>query len=87
MNTISTRLQQVLAQIENAASASLKKSSKINLLAVSKTNPVEQVKALYAVGQRKFGENYLQEALEKITNLQQQGNFTEIEWQIGRAHV
>jgi len=80
MNTISTRLQQVLTQIENAASTSCKNSSEISLLAVSKTKPVEQVMAVYALGQRKFGENYLQEAVEKITHLQQDGNYGDIEW-------
>lgn len=80
MNSISTRLQQVLAQIENAASTSCKKRCEINLLAVSKTKPVEQVMAVYALGQRKFGENYLQEAVEKITYLQQQGHYDDIEW-------
>jgi len=80
MNSISTRLQQVLTQIENAAGASCKKRCEINLLAVSKTKPVEQVMAVYALGQRKFGENYLQEAVEKITHLQQDGNYDDIEW-------
>jgi len=80
MNSISTRLQQVLTKIENAASTSCKKRCEINLLAVSKTKPVEQVMAVYALGQRKFGENYLQEAVEKITVLQQDGNYTDIEW-------
>ncbi|QUM79130.1 YggS family pyridoxal phosphate-dependent enzyme [Moritella sp. 5] len=80
MNSISTRLQQVLTQIENAASTSCKKRCEINLLAVSKTKPVEQVMAVYALGQRKFGENYLQEAIEKITHLQQDSNYDDIEW-------
>jgi pyridoxal phosphate enzyme (YggS family) len=80
MNSISTRLQQVLTQIDNAASTSCKKSAEINLLAVSKTKPVEQVMAVYALGQRKFGENYLQEAVEKITYLQQDGHYDDIEW-------
>ena len=80
MNSISTRLQQVLTQIENAASTSCKKRCEINLLAVSKTKPVEQVMAVYALGQRKFGENYLQEAVEKITQLQHDGNYDDIEW-------
>ncbi|PKH05015.1 YggS family pyridoxal phosphate-dependent enzyme [Moritella sp. Urea-trap-13] len=80
MNSISTRLQQVLTQIDNAASTSCKKRSEINLLAVSKTKPVEQVMTVYALGQRKFGENYLQEAVEKITYLQQDGHYDDIEW-------
>jgi len=80
MNPISVRLQQVLGQIENAASTSYKKSSNINLLAVSKTKPIIDVQALYALGQRQFGENYQQEAVEKIQHLQQLGEYSEIVW-------
>lgn len=39
----------------------------VRLLAVSKSQPVERVRALAAVGQREFGENYVQEALAKIS--------------------
>lgn len=38
----------------------------VRLLAVSKTQPVERVRALAGLGQREFGENYVQEALPKI---------------------
>jgi Predicted enzyme with a TIM-barrel fold len=37
----------------------------VRLLAVSKTRPAEDVAVLYKAGQRDFGENYLQDALEK----------------------
>jgi pyridoxal phosphate enzyme (YggS family) len=39
------------------------------LVAVSKTKPLEDILALYALGQRDFGENYVQELLEKQTQL------------------
>lgn len=39
------------------------------VLAVSKLQPVEKIKALYDQGQRSFGENYVQEALEKMDTL------------------
>ncbi len=80
MNTIASRLQQVLTQIENAAATSSQKSREINLLAVSKTKPASMVKEVYALGQRKFGENYLQEGVEKIKELREDGNYDEIEW-------
>lgn len=80
MNTIASRLQQVLTQIENAAATSSRKSREINLLAVSKTKPASMVKEVYAQGQRKFGENYLQEGVEKIKELKEDGNYNEIEW-------
>ena len=41
----------------------------VTLVAVSKTKPVEDIKELYAVGQRDFGENYVQELSEKQTVL------------------
>jgi pyridoxal phosphate enzyme (YggS family) len=37
----------------------------VTLVAVSKTKPVEDIKALYDLGQRDFGENYVQELVEK----------------------
>lgn len=39
------------------------------LIAVSKTKPIEDILALYALGQRDFGENYVQELVEKQTQL------------------
>lgn len=44
-------------------------SSNVELLAVSKKQTVEIIKDLYALGQRKFGESYIQEALVKIESL------------------
>lgn len=45
------------------------------LVAVSKTKPVEDIKALYALGQRDFGENYVQELTDKQPQLP-----TDIRW-------
>lgn len=42
---------------------------KVTLVAVSKTKPVEDIKALYDLGQRDFGENYVQELIEKQPQL------------------
>jgi len=39
------------------------------LVAVSKTKPVEDIRALYALGQRDFGENYVQELVDKQAQL------------------
>lgn len=41
------------------------KASQVTLVAVSKTKPVEDIQALYDLGQRDFGENYVQEITEK----------------------
>lgn len=51
--------------------------SPITLLAVSKTKPITAIQQAYLAGQRHFGENYLQEAIEKITKL---SNLPDICW-------
>jgi len=43
--------------------------NKVTLVAVSKTKPVEDIKALYDLGQRDFGENYVQELTGKAEQL------------------
>lgn len=55
----------VLARLERAAAAACRKSGEVTLLAVSKLHPAEMVAALAGLGQMDFGENYVQEALEK----------------------
>lgn len=68
MSTISHRLQDILATIQ-ATKAATHCSQTVNLLAVSKTQKVQAVREAYAAGQSMFGENYLQEALEKQAEL------------------
>lgn len=46
-------------------------SKNVILVAVSKTKPVEDIQALYNLGQRDFGENYVQELVEKQARLPQ----------------
>ena len=69
MATIATNLQAVLARIERAAEAAGRRPGDIALVAVSKTFPAEYIAQAHAAGQRAFGENYAQEAVEKITKL------------------
>jgi PLP dependent protein len=45
------------------------KTKNVTLVAVSKTKPIEDIKALYDIGQRDFGENYVQELTEKAEQL------------------
>src|SRR5215212_4594505 len=47
------------------------KPKKVTLVAVSKTKPVEAIKDLYDLGQRDFGENYVQELVDKQAQLPQ----------------
>ncbi|MCK6597455.1 MAG: YggS family pyridoxal phosphate-dependent enzyme [Bdellovibrionaceae bacterium] len=56
-------------------------SKKVKLLAVSKKQSTDKIYRLYQQGQRLFGENYLQEALSKITELKSLTAFNDpIEW-------
>lgn len=68
MTTISNRLQHILATIE-LAKTNAQCTQQVNLLAVSKAQAVLAIRDAYAAGQTKFGENYLQEALEKQNEL------------------
>ena len=76
MTTIAANLQAVRARVERAATAASRAPGAIALVAVSKTFPAEHIAQAHAAGQKAFGENYAQEAVEKITNL---GNLP-IEW-------
>ncbi|KXO73429.1 YggS family pyridoxal phosphate enzyme [Acinetobacter venetianus] len=76
MNQSEQSRQSVLSQIEQACQQAKRDPATVQLLAVSKTHPSLALREMYAVGQRSFGENYLQEALTKIEELQD----LEIEW-------
>jgi pyridoxal phosphate enzyme (YggS family) len=69
MSTIESNLQAVRTRIAAAATAAGREPGEISILAVSKTFDAADVRAAYAAGQREFGENYAQEAKEKIAAL------------------
>lgn len=73
MSTIATNLQAVKARIAAAAHAAGRAAEGVTLLAVSKTFAAEQVRDCAAAGQRAFGENYVQEALDKMEALRKLG--------------
>ncbi|MHA3079341.1 YggS family pyridoxal phosphate-dependent enzyme [Acinetobacter sp. ANC 5502] len=70
MNHYQESRDAVLQQIQHACAQSHRSADSVQLLAVSKTHPSDALRAMYATGQRAFGENYLQEALDKIEALQ-----------------
>ena len=71
MNTsIAENLAQVHAHIQAACQAAGRAPGSVQLLAVSKTWGPDAVRAAHAAGQTAFGENYIQEAVDKITALQ-----------------
>lgn len=64
--SIAVRLAEVRARIDAAARGAGRDPSSVRLVAVSKTFPLESIRDAYSAGQRDFGENRVQEALEKI---------------------
>lgn len=69
MNSVIGKLKTVLNRIAQACAAAGRPMDSVTLLAVSKTFAAEAVREAYAAGQRQFGENYVQEALDKIAAL------------------
>ena len=69
MTTISAKLQAVIARIDKAARQSGRNPDEITLLAVSKTWPAAAVREAAVAGQRAFGENYVQEGVDKAVEL------------------
>ena len=68
MTTISNRLQDILATIQSAQACS-QFAQTVKLVAVSKAQPASAIREAYQAGQTIFGENYLQEALDKQAQL------------------
>ncbi|MBB5502927.1 YggS family pyridoxal phosphate-dependent enzyme [Paraburkholderia sp. MM5384-R2] len=69
MSDLPHNLADVHERIARAAQAAHRDAQSVTLLAVSKTFPADAVRAAHAAGQRAFGENYVQEALDKIQTL------------------
>ncbi|MBI5891484.1 MAG: YggS family pyridoxal phosphate-dependent enzyme [Nitrosomonadales bacterium] len=69
MTAILSNLQATRQAIEQAAKTAHRNATDVRLLAVSKTFPAAAVREAYLAGQTAFGENYLQEALEKMAAL------------------
>ena len=80
MSTITSNLQAVQQQIADAAHTAQRPPSQIQLLAVSKTFDAHAVLDAAQAGQRAFGENYLQEAIDKIALTQQLAPDLGLEW-------
>ncbi|MCP4991045.1 MAG: YggS family pyridoxal phosphate-dependent enzyme [Colwellia sp.] len=78
MINIKDNLDKIKAQIQqacqqngrlNSSAKVIKSALPVSLLAVSKTKPAKLIEQAYLAGQRDFGENYLQESVEKIALL------------------
>lgn len=80
MSAIPQNLQAIHARIEAAAKAAGRDPGAVALLAVSKTFGPDAVLAAARAGQRAFGENYLQEALDKIAAVRASAPELDLEW-------
>ncbi|MFD1805366.1 YggS family pyridoxal phosphate-dependent enzyme [Pasteurella oralis] len=76
--TIQQNITQIQTQINYYLDQANRPQSAVKLLAVSKTKPVDAILAAYQAGQIAFGENYVQEGIDKISYFQQQ--HIELEW-------
>jgi pyridoxal phosphate enzyme (YggS family) len=70
MNTIADRLQAVRASIAKAVLKAGRNTDAVTLLAVSKAHSAEACRDAFEAGQKHLGENYVQEAIQKQTELQ-----------------
>jgi len=71
--------QDVRTRVARAAREAGRPEATVQVLAVSKSQPPEAIRALYRLGQRAFGENYVQEAVAKMNAL---SDLPEMEWHL-----
>jgi len=76
MSKIPDNLQTIGAKLEQYSTQYKRPKSSVQLLAVSKRHPIDKIREAYKFGQRSFGENYVQELLDK----NQQLDDLEIDW-------
>ena len=69
MTTLKQRLADVRQRIQQACQAAGRDPARVGLLAVSKLQPAQAVRQAQQAGQQAFGENYVQEALDKMAAL------------------
>ena len=79
ISTIRQRLNKVNEAIKVAWSRVSRNPDEVTLVTVSKRQPVELIRAAYACGLRRFGENYAEEAVAKMDAL---ADLTDIQWEM-----
>ena len=68
-NDLQNRLENIKQKIQQTASNCARDPEQITLIAVSKTYPAADIQTLFEYGQQHFGENYVQEWLQKLQEL------------------
>ena len=79
-STPASRLAALQSRIDEACRAAGRTADQITLLAVGKTFPMESILQMAVLGQRRFGENYVQEALAKISACRLERPDLNLEW-------
>ncbi len=82
MQSISENLGQVICEIDDATAKCGRARGTVALLAVSKTKPVECVQEAIDAGQREFGENYIQEGVEKVQYFAGSEHAADLKWHL-----
>lgn len=77
--SVAAALEQVRQRIHDAALTHGRDASTVKLVAVSKTHPAAAIREAYAAGQRDFGENYVQELVQKAQEL---ADLPELRWHL-----
>lgn len=80
MCSIQQNIEQVTTQIRNTEHKCGREPNSVQLLAVSKTKPNEAIAAALRAGQKAFGENYVQEGVEKVLYFSEHYSDAGIEW-------
>ncbi len=80
MSTIQQNLQAVRSRIDAATQRCHRASEDVTLLAVSKTKPIADLEEAISAGQRAFGENYVQEGVDKVKYFSKRSGSESLEW-------
>lgn len=80
MNNIETNIKHITSQITVAAEKCGRARESVQLLAVSKTKPIKAILDAQQAGQRLFGENYVQEGVDKVQYFAQHHPELDLEW-------
>ncbi|WED22205.1 YggS family pyridoxal phosphate-dependent enzyme [Vibrio sp. JC009] len=80
MSSIQQNIEQIITQIRSEEIKCGRPQDSVQLLAVSKTKPVEAIEEAIAAGQRAFGENYVQEGVDKVQYFTENHASEQLEW-------
>ena len=80
MSSIQQNIEQITSQIRNAEQKCGRPPESVQLLAVSKTKPIEAILEAAQGGQVSFGENYVQEGVDKVKHFSEQHSNLNLEW-------